>query len=180
MQEVRTAQRLDPLSLAINTDVGFHHYYNGRYDEAIAQLKSVLGMKSDFALAHLWLARSYLEVGRLDQSLAETASAESAIPEWVVIVAQRGYTLGVMGRVDEARSVRGEMEQFSRKRFVTAYGVALVYAGLGDKEQAFAWLEKAFAERSHWLMWLRLDPRWKSLRGDPRFARLIERIEYPG
>jgi DNA-binding winged helix-turn-helix (wHTH) protein/TolB-like protein/thioredoxin-like negative regulator of GroEL len=180
MEEVRAAQRLDPLSLAINTDVGFHHYYNGRYAEAIAQLQSVLGMKNDFTLAHLWLARSYLEVGRLDQSLAETASAESAVPEWIVIVAQRGYTLGVMGRADEARSVRGEMEQLSRQRFVTAYGVALVYAGLGDKEQAFAWLEKAFAERSHWLMWLRLDPRWKSLRGDPRFARLVERMKYPG
>jgi len=58
--------------------------------------------------------------------------------------------------------------------------VALVYAALGDKEQAFAWLDKAFAERSHWLMWLRLDPRWKTLRGDPRFAALVERLKYPG
>lgn len=180
MEEVRTAQRLDPLSLAINTDVGFHHYYNGRYAEAIAQLKSVLGMKSDFALAHLWLARSYLEAGRLDQSLAETASAEAALPEWTVLVAQRGYTLGVMGLADEARSVRGEMERLSGRRFVTAYGTALVYAGLGDSEQAFAWLEKAFAERSHWLVWLRLDPRWKALRSDPRFAGLVERMKYPG
>jgi DNA-binding winged helix-turn-helix (wHTH) protein/TolB-like protein/Tfp pilus assembly protein PilF len=179
MEEVRTAQRLDPLSLAINTDVGFHHYYNGRYAKAIAQLQSVLGMKSDFALAHLWLARAFLEAGRLDQSLAETASAEAVIPEWTVLVAQRGYTLGVMGRADEARAVLGEMERMSAKRFVTAYGVALVHAGLGDKEQAFAWLDKAFAERSHWLMWLRLDPRWKTLRSDPRFAELVERLKYP-
>ena len=180
MEEVRTAQRLDPLSLAINTDVGFHLLYNGRYAEAIAQLQSVLGMKSDFGLAHLWLARAFLEAGRLDQSLAETASAESVIPEWTVLVAQRGYTLGVMGRADEARAVLSEMERLSAKRFVTAYGVALVHAGLGDKEQAFAWLEKAFAERSHWLMWLRLDPRWKTLRSDPRFAGLVERLKYPG
>jgi hypothetical protein len=62
MDEVRTAQRLDPLSLAINTDVGFHNYYNGRYADAIAQLHSVIGMKRDFGLAQLWLARSYLEV----------------------------------------------------------------------------------------------------------------------
>jgi DNA-binding winged helix-turn-helix (wHTH) protein/TolB-like protein/Flp pilus assembly protein TadD len=179
MKEVRTAQRLDPLSLAINTDVGFHHYYAGHYAQAIAQLQSVLGMKSDFALAHLWLARTFLEAGRIEESLAETASAESVIPEWSVLIAQRGYTLGVMGRVDEARAVLGEMERMSARRFVTAYGVALVHAGLGDKEQAFAWLEKAFAERSHWLMWLRLDPRWKNLRGDPRFAELLERLKYP-
>jgi len=180
MAEVRTAQRLDPLSLAINTDVGFHLLYNGRFAEAIAQLQSVLGMKSDFGLAHLWLARAFLAAGRLDQSLAEAASAESVIPGWPVIVVQRGYTLGVMGRADEARAVLSELERMSTKRFVTSYGMALVYTGLGDKEKAFAWLDKAFAERSHWLMWLRLDPRWKSLRGDPRFAGLVERLKYPG
>jgi DNA-binding winged helix-turn-helix (wHTH) protein/TolB-like protein/lipoprotein NlpI len=179
MKEISHAQQLDPLSLPINTDVGFHHYYNGRYGEAIAQLQAVLAMKSDFGIAHLWLGRSYLEVGRLDESLAATASAEVRVPEWIVLVAGRGYTLGVMGRAGEARAVLEEMDNLSKRRFVTAYGKALVYAGLGDKEQAFAWLEKAFAERSHWLVWLRLDPRWKSLRGDPRFAALIERMNYP-
>ncbi len=179
MQEIRTAQRLDPLSLAINTDVGFHLLYNGRYAEAIAQLQSVLGMKSDFALAHLWLARAFLAAGRLEESLAEAARAESVIPEWPVIIVQRGYTLGTMGRADEARAVLGELERMSTQRFVTAYGRALVYTALGDKEQAFAWLEKAFAERSHWLMWLRFDPRWKTLRSDPRFAGLVERLKYP-
>jgi Tfp pilus assembly protein PilF len=78
MAEVRVAQRLDSLSLAINTDVGLHHYYNGRYAGAIEQLQSVLGMKSDFALAHLWLARSFLEAGRLAESLAESQTARLA------------------------------------------------------------------------------------------------------
>jgi DNA-binding winged helix-turn-helix (wHTH) protein/tetratricopeptide (TPR) repeat protein len=180
MDEIRTAQRLDPLSLAINTDVGLHHYYSGRHAEAIAQLQSVLGMKSDFGLAYLWLARAYLAVGRPDESLAAAKTAEATAPQWIVFVAQRGYTLGAMGRADEARAVLDEMARLSTQRFVTAYGVALVYAGLGDKEQAFAWLEKAFAERSHWLMWLRLDPRWKALRSDPRFAGLVARMKYPG
>ena len=162
MKEISHAQQLDPSSLPINTDAGFHHYYNGRYTEAIAQLQAVLAMKSDFGIAHLWLGRSYLEVGRLDESLAATTSAEARVPEWPVLVAGRGYTLGVMGRAGEARAVVEEMDNLSKRRFVTAYGKALVYAGLGDKEQAFAWLEKAFAERSHWLVWLRLDPRWKS------------------
>lgn len=179
MHEIRIAQRLDPLSLAINTDVGFHHYHNGRYAEAIAQLQSVLGMKGDFGLAHLWLARSYLEIGRFDQSLASTASAEAAAPEWPVLMAARGYTLGVMGRTDKARAVRDEMDRLSARLFVTSYGVALVHAGLGEKEQAFGWLDKAFAERSHWLVWLRLDPRWETLRGDSRFAKLVERMNYP-
>jgi len=72
-----------------------------------------------------------------------------------------------------------EMQALSHQRFVTSYGVALVHAGLGEIDQAFRWLDRAFDERSHWLVWLRLDPRWKSLHGDPRFAVLISRMSYP-
>jgi len=178
-REIETAQRLDPLSLAINTDVGFHHYYAGRYPEAIAQLQTVLAMKKDFLLAHLWLARSLVQVGRLEEALAETAYAEQGAREWPVLITARGFTNGVMGRRDEARAVLREMEQLSSRRFVTAYGIALVYAGLGENDDAFRWLEKAFEERSHWLVWLRLDPRWKNLRGDPRFDALVQRMNYP-
>ena len=178
-REVETAQRLDPLSLAINTDVGFHHYYGGRYAQAIAQLQTVIAMKPDFLLAHLWLARSLLQVGRLEEALAETSLAEQGASEWPVLMAARGYTLGVMGRTDEARAVLREMQQLSSHRFVTAYGMALVHAAVGEKDQAFAWLDKAFDERSHWLVWLRLDPRWSSLRSDPRFQVLVQRMNYP-
>lgn len=178
-REVQAAHKLDPLSLAINTDIGFHHYYTGRYAEALAQLQSVLGMKSDFALAHLWLARTYLEMGRFEESLAATAFAEQKMRQWPVLVAARGFTLGVAGRADEARAVLREMEALSGTRFVTAYGVALVHAGVGEKDEAFRFLEKAFEERSHWLVWLRLDPRWSQLRGDPRFAEMVARMRYP-
>ncbi len=178
-REIEIAQRLDPLSLAINTDVGFHHYYAGRYPEAIAQLQTVLGMKPDFVLAHLWLARALIQVGRLEEGLAETAYAEKGAREWPVLMTARGFTNGVMGRREEARVMLREMQQLSSRRFVTAYGMALVHAGLGEKEEAFRWLDKAFEERSHWLVWLRLDPRWTSLRGDPRFEALIQRMNYP-
>jgi len=178
-REIQRAHQLDPLSLAINTDIGFHHYYNGRHAEAIVQLQSVLAMKSDFLLAHLWLARAYLAVGRFDEAIAATAQAESRAREWPVVVTARGFTHGVAGKADEARAVLREMEALSKRRFVTAYGMALVHTGLGQKDEAFNWLEKAFDERSHWLVWLRLDPRWNALRGDPRFAALIERMKYP-
>ena len=84
--EVQLAHRLDPLSLAINTDIGFHHYYNGRYHEAVSQLQSVLAMKSDFLLAHLWLARTLLEMRRFDAALSETAVAEAKARDWPVLV----------------------------------------------------------------------------------------------
>lgn len=179
MREIQAAHRLDPLSLAINTDIGFHHYYNARYDEAAAQLQLVLAMKSDFLAAHLWLARTYLALGRFDEAIKETAFAEGKAREWPVLVAARGFTYGMSGRSEEARAVLREMEELSGRRFVTAYGMALVHAGLGRKEDAFRWLEKAFEERSHWLVWLRLDPRWSPLRDDPRFPALVARMKYP-
>ena len=177
--EVQIAHRLDPLSLAINTDIGFHHYYNGRYAEAVSQLQSVLDMKGDFLLAHLWLARALLEMRRFDAALAETAVAETKARDWSVLVTARGFTYAMAGMASEAQAVLREMDTLSRERFVTSYGVALVHSGLGHTDEAFRWLERAFDERSHWLVWLRLDPRWKSLREDFRFKVLITRINYP-
>jgi tetratricopeptide (TPR) repeat protein len=176
-REIETAHRLDPLSLAINTDVGLHHYYNGRYPAAVAQLRSVLAMKGDFLLAHLWLARTYLQMGRFDEAIAEVDPGKGR--EWPVLVAARGFAYGVAGRADEAHAVLREMEVLSQRRFVTAYGVALVHAGLRRNDEAFEWLEKAFEERSHWLVWLRQDPRWNNIRTDPRFGPLLARMKYP-
>ena len=90
-REVQAAHQLDPLSLVINTDIGFHHYYSGRYVEAVSQLQSVLAMKSDFLLAHLWLVRALLEQGKFDAAPAETALAEAKAREWTVLVAARGF-----------------------------------------------------------------------------------------
>ena len=177
--EVQLAHRLDPLSLAINTDIGFHRYYNGRYREAVFQLRSVLDMKNDFLLAHLWLARTLLEMRQFDAALAETAVAESKARDWPVLVTARGFTYAMAGMTSEAQAVLREMDALARQRFVTSYGIALVHAGLGQKNESFGWLDKAFEERSHWLVWLRLDPRWKNLCDDPRFAALIEKIKYP-
>ena len=177
--EVQLAHRLDPLSLAINTDIGFHHYYNGRYAEAVSQLRSVLAMKSDFLLAHLWLARVLLAMRQFDAALAETALAEAKARDWSVLVAARGFTYGMAGMTREAQAVLRELEALSRQRFVTSYGMALVHAGLRQIDEAFRWLDRAFDERSHWLVWLRLDPRWKSLHSDPRFAALVSKIGYP-
>ena len=72
-----------------------------------------------------------------------------------------------------------ELENLSKQKYVTAYGVALIHAGLGQKDLAFQWFNKAFDERSHWLVWLRIDPRWDALRSDPRFADLIKRMHFP-
>jgi DNA-binding winged helix-turn-helix (wHTH) protein/tetratricopeptide (TPR) repeat protein len=177
--EIELARGCDPLSLAINTDLGFHYYYTRQYDEAIKQLESVLAMNRDFAPAHLWLGRCYQQIGRFDDALSEFRRVERSVPEWPVAIAARGSVEGAAGRPEKAKAVVTELQDVGKRRFVTAYGVALVYAGIADGEAAFTWLDRAFAERSHWLVWLRLDPRLDGLRADPRFSELLDRIKFP-
>jgi DNA-binding winged helix-turn-helix (wHTH) protein/TolB-like protein/Tfp pilus assembly protein PilF len=178
-REIQLAQDRDPLSLAVNTDLGFHYYYTAQYEEAVKQLQLVLDMNPNFAAAHLWLGRAYQELGKFDEALDAFRRVEERIEDWPVSIAARGFVAGVSGRTALAREALAELERLSSLRFVTSYGVALVHAGLGQTDAAFAALGKAFDERSNWLVWLRLDPRWKSLRADPRFSQLVSRMRFP-
>jgi hypothetical protein len=87
--------------------------------------------------------------------------------------------LGLAGKRQEAHKALTEMRELAKKRYVTAYGVALVYAGLGEKDQAFVWLQRGVEEHTHWLVWTKLDPRWNSLRDDPRFEQVLRRVGLP-
>jgi DNA-binding winged helix-turn-helix (wHTH) protein len=178
-REIQLARRLDPLSMPVNSDLGFHYYYTGRYSEAVKQLKFVLELNEDFPPARLWLGRAYQELGRLNEAITEFRHVERKFPEWPVSIAARGFVAGVANLTDEAQNTLVELRRLEGKKFVTSYGVALVHASLGQTDSAFAWLNKAFNERSHWLVWLRLDPRWRGLRSDARFAEFISRLGFP-
>jgi serine/threonine-protein kinase len=178
-REIQLARKLDPLSLPINTDLGFHYYYTAQYDEAAKQLKFVLELNKDFSPAHLWLGRTYQQLEKFDDALAEFQHVEEIVGEWPVSIAARGFVAGVAGRTAEARMILSELQHLASQKFVTAYGIALVHAGLGENDAAFAWLQKAFIERSNWLVWLRLDPRWTGLYSDSRFQQLVDRLGFP-
>jgi tetratricopeptide (TPR) repeat protein len=179
LAEIEHAKELDPGSLIISTDMGFELYYSGRHDLAIKQLQSVLVMNPDFPLAHLWLGRSYQEKGMYEKAVAEYEKAEAVLGNWAPAKAAIGNAYGLCGKQAEARRVLESLDQLAKVSYVTPYGTALVHAGLGEKEQAFAALYKARDERSHWLVWLKLDPRWAPLKSDPRFAELVRQIGLP-
>jgi len=179
LREITIARDRDPLSLSVNADLGFYYYYTGQYGEAVKQLQSVLAMQADFVPAHLWLGRSYQELGDYDAALAEFAAVEAVTPEWPVAIAARGFVEAVGGRTASALATLARLHELSHRRYVTPYGTALVEAGLGRPGAALATLGTAFSERSHWLVWLRLDPRWRNLQTDPRFALLVERLHFP-
>jgi serine/threonine-protein kinase len=71
------------------------------------------------------------------------------------------------------------LDSLSRTRYITSFAVAVVHVGLGHPDSAFAWLDRAVEERTHWLVWLNRDPRWQPLRNDPRFAALVHRVGLP-
>jgi DNA-binding winged helix-turn-helix (wHTH) protein/Tfp pilus assembly protein PilF len=179
LDEIRWAHAGDPLSRAINTDVGFIHYYSGRYDEAIKQLDAVLEMDPEFPPAHLWRGRSLQELGQHDAAIAAFQRVDEQLQGWPVSIAARGHAQALCGRTAAAHETIAELRQLATRTFVTAYGIALVYAGLGETDAAFAWLDRAFEERSHWLVWLRLDPRWGNMRTHARFLKLVSRLNYP-
>jgi TolB-like protein/DNA-binding winged helix-turn-helix (wHTH) protein/Tfp pilus assembly protein PilF len=177
--QIERALQLDPLSLPINSDAGFQMVYSYQYDAAIEQLKKTLQMNPKFPLAHLWLGRAYQAKGMLDQAMVEYQATDSALPDWPVTVAGIGNLQGYAKKDGDARLTLARLDNMSKTKYVTPYGVALVYAGMGDKDQAFRWLEKAFDDRANWLVWLRFDPRWDSIRSDPRYTDLVRRIGNP-
>lgn len=178
-KEVNRAHELDPLSVIISTDVGFNHFYRRNYDEAISQLRETLAISPKFPLAHLWLGRAYQQKKMYPEAIDEFNKTDDALPGWVVTIAGMGHAYGEWGHQSDARQVLVRLSQMAREKYVTPYGVALVYAGLGDKDQAFAWLNKAVVGRSHWLVWLNRDPRFDRLRSDPRFDDLKKRVGLP-
>jgi TolB-like protein/DNA-binding winged helix-turn-helix (wHTH) protein/Flp pilus assembly protein TadD len=174
--EIRRARELDPLSVGTNTDVGFVDYYSGRYADAAKQLRAAVEMSPTFPLAHLWLGRTYQAQREYDAAVAEYSSAASVLVDWPVTMAAIGHVYAVSGRREAAGRVLHDLRHLSSRKYVTPYGAALVYAGLGDAESAFAWLDRAVDDRSNWLVWLKLDPRFAPLHGDRRFEALVHRI----
>ena len=176
---LKKAKQLDPLSVPITTDIGFSVYYSGNYDLAVKELQSSLQMNPNFGLTHLWLGRSYQAKKIYPDAIAEYKKALNVAVNWPVALAAIGSVYGESGDKANAQKILDTLNSLLSKKFVTSYGVALVYAGLGETEQAFAWLNKAYEERSNWLVWLKSDPRWAPLKSDKRFKELVNKVGLP-
>jgi TolB-like protein/Flp pilus assembly protein TadD len=179
--QIAIARELDPLSISVNTDMGFELFYKSDYDAAIRQLLDTIEMNPEFALAHFWLGRAYQQSRRYDDAIAEYRKANDLQPDWVPTLAALGSVYALSGQTSDARGVLQHLEELSKAKYVTPYGVALIYANLNDANlndanQAFLWLDRAVEDRSHWLVWLKLDARWQPIRNDPRFGLLVKKV----
>jgi TolB-like protein/DNA-binding winged helix-turn-helix (wHTH) protein/Flp pilus assembly protein TadD len=173
--EANRAQELDPFSLAINAKRGFILENARRYDEAIEQLRRIIAMDQNNYQAHWVLGHTYAASGRFAEAVAasEKAATISRTPGALGFL---GMCYGLAGRKAEANKILNELLDLKRRRYVTPPALANVYIGLGDKDQAFFWLEKAYQDRSNYLAYLKVFPADDPLRSDPRIDDLLRRM----
>jgi TolB-like protein len=176
---LQKAEDLDPLSVKIRTDMGFSMYYSGKYDLAMKEFQACLEMEPKYALTHIWFARLYQAKKMYPEAIAEYRETLKAIPNWPVALAGIGNIYGEQGKKREAFEVLDTLNSLTSRQFVTSYGIALVFTGMGDKDKTFDWLNKAYDERSNFLVWLHRDPRWASIRSDKRYTELARKLGLP-
>ena len=135
-------------------------------------------MDPDFWIAHIEVAQAYMELGQTAMAFDALNSAGRFSERNSKSLSFRGYLLAKLGRADEARDVLRTLEAVSRERYVPPYQMALVHAGLGEREEVFQWLIKAYDARDVHLVFLTVDPKWDPYRGDSRFEALLARCGF--
>ncbi|MGA7918038.1 MAG: protein kinase [Candidatus Acidiferrales bacterium] len=175
LAEMKRAHELDPLSLIIELNVGRCYYFARRNEEAVQYLQELARREPDFWYVHHVLGQTYLAMGHIPDAIAELERARFLSPESGRNKAVLGDAYARAGRRAEALKLVEELATQARTRYVSPVYSALIYIGLGDQTQAFAFLEKAYADRSDWMMQLAVEPEFDPLRGDPRFSSLLRR-----
>ncbi len=171
------ARELDPVSLAINTDLGVLFYFARRYDDAIQQYQKVLDMDPNFTRAYVTMGSAYAQKAMCEQAIAMFQKALELSGDRSKIAAL-GRAYGVAGRNDEALETIAELRQLSRHRYITPYSIALIYASMGETDEALSWLNDAYEQRVSDLLYLKVDPFLDNLRSDPRFVVLLDKVGF--
>jgi TolB-like protein/tRNA A-37 threonylcarbamoyl transferase component Bud32/Tfp pilus assembly protein PilF len=174
--EAKKSVELDPLCLILNAVLGLSLYWWRQYDEAIEQLHKTLEMDPNFAIAHFYLGLSYAGKQRWKESIISFQEFVNLWPGSPIPVGYLGFAYGMSGQEDETLKMLDQLSKLSQQRYVSSLYKALVYAGLGKKNQAFEYLDKAYDERESWMVTLKTAPFMDILRSDPRYEALIKKM----
>jgi len=173
--ESKRSQELSPIDRLLNIHLGWHYLYTRQYDQALERLNRVVDMDRNFPQTYIWLGLTYEQKREYPEAIASFQKAMVLFPGGSTQAkAQLGHAFAVSGQKKEALKIIAELGE--NGTYVSPYHVAAIYAGLGDKDRTFVWLEKAYEERSDWLVNLTNDQRFDDLRSDPRFADLVRRV----
>lgn len=174
---IKRARELDPLRINTNANVGYRYYFARQYDQAITHLKSTLEMDRNSAYAHALLGYAYAAKGEFNKALEEYQALLQIEGRTTSGLCYQGYALAKAGRRAEAEAILKELKV--TKEYVSPGELAVLYAGLGDKEGALASLDKAYAEHDLQMIFLKVDPHYDSLRSEPRFQELMRKVGLP-
>jgi len=176
LAEARCAQALDPVSLPAGANVAVSLYFGRQYDQAIEQSLQVLETDPNFARSYEDLGRAYWEKGMWREAITAFKKAVTCSARGSGYLASLAHAYALAGRHTEALNLLKELIDLARKQYVSPFAFALVYAGMGKKNQTFVWLDQAYQERASALPFVKVNPRLISLHSDPRFHRLLRRL----
>jgi eukaryotic-like serine/threonine-protein kinase len=178
--EAKRSQQIAPLSSLGNFFVASVLVFTRQWDPAIQQLHSDIELEPNFWFDHCFLGRAYEAKGRLPEAIVEFQSALALDKDNTEIWSGLGHAYALSGNKSEAQKVLSHLKELSARSYVSPYSLAIVYAGLGEKDQVFAWLDRAYQERSYFLaVYLPTDSRLDGLHADPRFVDLKRRVGLP-
>ena len=175
--EGRRAVELDPLSLIANVELAAIYGYARQYDQGISQLHKVIEMDPNWYLGHMVLCQTYALKGQFAEAIVEGEKGRG-LSDDPAVMSFLAYSYARSGKRDEAMKLVDKMHEVARQRYVPSYGFGVAYIGLGDKDQAFQWLERSLQDRAWEITFLKVDPSMDSLRMDPRFNELVRRVGF--
>lgn len=175
--QIKKAQEIDPLSLIINTQAGLCYVYARDYDKAAEQFRKTIELDPNWYLGHWFLGVTHELKGNLNEAYAEYQKAEDLADD-PYLLAYIAHVGAALGRRDEALKNIEQMKELAKHRYVPAYAFAVAYAGLGQKQEALDWLERSDEDRAWDILHVNVEPFFDSLRDEPRYKKLVERMGF--
>jgi serine/threonine protein kinase/tetratricopeptide (TPR) repeat protein len=176
---MKHAQELEPVSLLVNNAVALNSYYAGHEDQAIDQTRKTLLLDPNFVSAHVLLGRIFQHQRTYGESAVEFQKALDLSEGDSSEMAAQAQGFAVSGNAAEARKILGELKERSQQTYVQPVWIAVILSALGQKDEAFQWMQKGYEDRSGWLIYLKVDPFFDNVRSDPRFTELVQRVGLP-
>jgi len=179
LARMKASQELDPLSLIISVAIGWAFYMGRRYEEAIEQLRRTVELDPNYPVTYWILGLLLRKMGRYEEAIVEGEKGVKLSGGSPLIRAALAQSFAAAGRSQEAVQILGDLTELAKQKYVAPYFFAGIHIGLGENDRAMEYLARAYAERSHWLIYLHIDPSMDGLRPDARFQELLRRIGLP-
>ncbi len=176
IEETRRGIEADPTNLIVNSELAMAYYLARQPDPAIEQAHKTLELDRTFVYAAYLAAQAYELKGSFEEAMSEIDRAIPLSENWSWLVGDKAYVYARMGQRPPAEKIISELKERSAKEYIDPALIAYIYIALNDKDQAFAWMDKAVVDRSGFIGWLQVEPKFDPLRTDARYAALVKRM----